>query len=46
MADKKSVLSPREMETLALTWQCFTSEPKVRPPNKPNIHSPILTSTG
>ncbi|OSS44566.1 hypothetical protein B5807_10758 [Epicoccum nigrum] len=29
MTEKKSTLSPREMETLALTWQCFTTEPKV-----------------
>ncbi|KAG9205600.1 hypothetical protein G6514_007205 [Epicoccum nigrum] len=31
MTEKKSILSPREMETLALTWQCFTTEPKYTP---------------
>jgi hypothetical protein len=35
MTEKKSILSPREMETLALTWQCFTTEPKVHSPRRP-----------
>jgi hypothetical protein len=30
-AEEGLTLTNREMEVLALAWQCFESEPKVRP---------------
>jgi hypothetical protein len=45
-AEKSITFSPREMEVLALAWQCMDTQPKVRPssPRLPSSAHTLLTS--